>query len=134
MQIAGGSGSLDERFIQYGYGWNADTGRDTLDASLMILPDEVFETLDGAEKSRRYRRCACPVPLILRVYNGDTQRYERVPVFSDSSESADLVMQYTEYDEEGNETVHPLGMWSFWAVMTAFPRAFMTIRDIWFYC
>ena len=109
VQIAGGSGSLDERFIQYGYGWNADTGRDTLDASLMILPDEVFETLDGAEKAGDTDGVPVLYPSSLRVYNGDTQRYERVPVFSDSSESADLVMQYTEYDEEGNETVHPLG-------------------------
>ena len=109
VQIAGESGSLDERFIQYGYGWNADSGRVTLDANLMILPDEVFETLDGAEKAGDTDGVPVLYPSSLRVYNGDTQRYERVPVFSDSSESADLVMQYTEYDEEGNETVHPLG-------------------------
>ena len=75
----------------------------------MILPDEVFETLDGAEKAGDTDGVPVLYPSSLRVYNGDTQRYERVPVFSDSSESADMVMQYTEYDEEGNETVHPLG-------------------------
>ena len=109
VQIAGGDDSLDERFMQYGYGWNADGVRDTLDAGLMILPDEVFETLEGAEKAGDTEGLPVLYPSSLRVYNGDTQRYERVPVFADSSESADMVMQYTEYDEDGNDTVYPLG-------------------------
>ena len=28
VQIAGGAGSLDERFMQYGYGWTDDSGQE----------------------------------------------------------------------------------------------------------
>lgn len=109
VQIAGIAGSLDRRFMQHGYGWNDNGGRDTLDASLIILPDEIFETLDGAENVADMDGLPVLYPTSLRVYNGDTQRYERVPVFSDMAKSGNMEMQYTEYDEEGGETVYSLG-------------------------
>lgn len=109
LQITGKAGSLNERFMRYGYGWNADSGKDTLDAGLMVLPDEIFETLNGAENAKATGSLPVLYPSSLRVYNGDTQRYERVPVFSDTLENGDMEMQYTDYDEEGDKTVYPLG-------------------------
>ena len=109
VQIAGGAGSLDERFMQYGYGWTDDSGRNMLYAGLMILPDQLFETLNGAEKAKDTDGLPVLYPSSLRVYNGDTQRYERVPVFADSSESGEMEMQYAEYDEDGDVTACPLG-------------------------
>ena len=78
-------------------------------AGLMILPDQLFETLNGAEKAKDTDGLPVLYPSSLRVYNGDTQRYERVPVFADSSESGEMEMQYAEYDEDGDVTACPLG-------------------------
>ncbi len=110
VEIAVDEGIVDERFMQHGYGWNGneERGSDIVGAWLMILPDELFETLEGAENAGNTDGLPLLYPSSLRVYNADTQRYERVSVFADPAQKGEAEMQYTEYSEDG-ETVYPLG-------------------------